>query len=106
MIPMPAEVREKFKGKLPGYPHVSVVPRDAHYRRVSAWQSTQYEITAFYTSMGLSLTALEEALLEFPGITMTTCINGYGFSNPDWPIRNYLSSGEFRPQVRGLWVWE
>jgi hypothetical protein len=98
---MPAELQRALPGRLPGRPHIIAVPRDSDEKCCAVWAADHYEITAFYTDMGASLTELHSAIVALPEVYQAVIFTGGRFPET-WPIR-YRSTGDFRPQVRALY---
>lgn len=86
-----------MRDRLPGNPHIKVIPRDSNEARCAAYAVHHYELAVYYTNMGGSLDELEAVLLAMPDVYRVART-----PLPDtWPIR-YRESHRFRPQVRAL----
>jgi hypothetical protein len=113
-IGLPSELKRELEHQLPrqhGYPPiVRVTPRDSAERKCAAYAATHYEVRAFYTTTDAnSLSLLEGALRDFPGVYLTTqVVRSQGrneVTNPGWPVPAGAARRGFhdlRPQVIAL----
>lgn len=101
-LPLPSELRDRLRWRLPHFPAVQVIPRDTNERRCPAYEADHLEVVAYYTDATCSRESLEVALAATPGIYATIQVSGR-YRIPDgWPI-SYRNQGTFRPQVRALY---
>lgn len=101
---MPRELAAILSAEISDQPRVTVVPRGPKEQRVQPRDADHYEIAADYSNRPeLLLANLEKALIDTPGVYLTTLVeHGRGPVNPAWPVW-YRHPERLHSQVCALW---
>ena len=83
------------------------IPRNKHGQRCPRWDAEWFEVAAYFTDMGTSLTRMQELLAAEFGCVRTTTITGNParIADEDWPGWTRRKNREdLRPQVLALFA--